>query len=96
MDQKRMIEFIDPDICNTCGKKTLEIYNRYDKPLGLSLALQSGEVKMFQKLNARYFKCRNCGMDYPIQWNGDIPIPLTDSNFNLFFDRYKNCGKGDK
>lgn len=85
----RPFEFADPDICNNCGCRSLELYNRYDKPMGLSLAIKSGEIEMFQKMNARYFRCKRCGAEFLIQWNSNIPIPLTDRSFDMFFEMYK-------
>ena len=90
MGNIKPIKFIDPVICNSCGNRSLEIYNRYDKPMGLTLAIQSGEIEMFQKMNVRYFKCKKCGAEFPIQWRDNIPIPLTDGNYDMFFEMYKN------
>lgn len=82
--------FERPDVCNNCRQCFLELYNVYNKPVGLSNAIDTGEINILHKLNVRYFKCKNCGFEFPIQWQKDgTPIPLTHSNIDLFMTSYK-------
>lgn len=83
------IKFIKSTICNECGYDSLEIYDNRDKPMHIKSHIENGEELLLQRLGARYFKCTNCGADYPIQWINDKPMPLAMSTFDLFFDRFK-------
>ena len=82
------------DKCSVCKKdRSLELYNVYDKPLYLSDAIDNSTTKSLVRMNARYFQCKNCGLQFPILWVGENPIPLELSTYDLFFESYKKYKK---
>lgn len=86
----RPFYFERPNVCNNCKTRSLELYNMYDKPLNIAAMICNNELEMAEKLNARYFKCKKCGQEYPIQWIDKKPYPLQWSTYQLFFDQFKS------
>lgn len=89
MELVRPITFVKATICNECGCDSLELYDSHDRPMGVKSYYDNNDTEILSRLNARYFKCTNCGADYPIQWIGNKPIPLTMGTYELFFNRFK-------
>ena len=82
----------DCPICN--AKRSMELYDRYNKPLYLSMILDTNQIKKINTKRLYYFKCRRCGRIFDIDWNSnrDIPYPLSDNKKNQFIKYYNSLG----
>ena len=78
------------DYCIKCKtKKSIELYNIYDKPMRYSNLLDYSNTidlsSILDNSSLSYMRCKKCGTIYKIYWRGNKPEPL-DSN--IFYDNF--------
>lgn len=80
---------IRPDTCSNCKKeRAIECYDYFNKPFNYSLLvdkfLKGDNIESIinNGRNLCYFKCRECGTYYRINWsNFKLPRPLKTEIF---------------
>lgn len=83
------------DTCTICnGYRSLELYDRFDKPLHYSQCIDRKEEKKLFYKGARYFKCKKCQAIFDIKWEDEIPRVAIDIDFLTFSQIYKNNSEG--
>ena len=84
-----VISFKQQDHCVSCNTdRVMELYDAYNKPISYSYFLdniKTVDMGIFDKRELSYFKCKKCGMLYPITWENTIPEPLINKNILYIF-----------
>jgi len=81
------------DTCPNCKRKrSLELYDRNNKPAYFSLILDKGEIERLHQRQFYYFKCKICDQEYRIDWSQEnrIPVPLLGKKLQYFLEDYIN------
>lgn len=75
---------LHPDYCYICNTAhVVDIYNCYDKPIGLTALLNyKKNIMESSKLSLKYGRCRNCGARFTLVWNPDGSVRMVH-NKNL-------------
>lgn len=81
-----------PDYCCHCNTAhSIEIFNCYDKPLGLSKLLNfANNIADVSKITISRAHCNNCGQDYLICWDSNgVPITMDEPDkMNSFISTF--------
>lgn len=81
------------DTCPECRRqRSLELYDKNDRPAWFTLILDRNEIDKLYSRQLYYFKCKQCGKEFRIDWGQDnrIPIPLLGNKLESFLNDY--CG----
>lgn len=81
------------DTCPNCKRKrSLELYDKNNKPGYFSLILDRGDLSKLHNRQFYYFKCKYCNNEYRIDWSGKdrIPVPLIGNKLRYFLEDYVN------
>ena len=79
------------DTCPICRRKrSLELYDRNDKPGYFSMILDKNELHRFTSRPFYYMKCVMCGKEFRIDWSNvnRIPVPLLGNKLENFLEDY--------
>ena len=74
------IIYYGPNFCLKCKNRSIEIFNYFNYPMGydkIANAFMSGyPVGTLLDKSAIYkMRCRKCGTNYSIRWEGEYPVP---------------------
>ena len=76
--EKCPIIFFGPKLCQACNKQGIEIYDRFDNPLGYSSLLRDKNSTGLRSIDRKAIysmKCSYCGKQYDIHWVDNFPYP---------------------
>lgn len=79
-----------PDTCPKCNKsRSLEVYNRFDKPMNYSFILDRHEDISKRMIDISYIKCKRCHERFFPRWDNEFIYPMEDINERDFMAYYK-------
>lgn len=92
-----VIEFVRQDNCFECGGKgSIDLYDEKGKSYNYTTVINNKQhdnmiLEFINSNTLNKFKCRKCGKEFTIGWEGNFPIPLLDNlkikNFVLSFKK---------
>lgn len=95
------IRFYPPNQCPRCRNKSIEMYTYFNSPMGYSrisdMFMQSKKMPedYLNKQEIYTFRCRVCGMCFPIKWEDGYPLPdFHPQSLNRFMADFKDANKG--
>ena len=89
---ERVLEIVRmEDYCPSCHSKfSIELYDVYNNPLGLTRMLNRNIVlKSIENERLSYMKCKKCNKVYKIQYHNNIPRPL-DESIDIEYNDFNN------
>lgn len=76
-------------ICSNCGKDTIEIFDFFGNPVRYKAMIlgKPESLEFLKDRNIYSMKCKNCGMEYKMEWKDDAsyPIPIRENNLEKLF-----------
>ena len=101
MKKKIELEFHRLDECPRCKELQLEIYDYWNNPMGYKsiadLYIRQLPVPegFLNKRELYTFRCKRCGICFPIIWDGTYPMPdLSPIDMRIFMNAFKEGKRG--
>ena len=78
--------------CPNCHTEdSLELYDKFNKGVGYLTYLKYGGYEdLMNKRELRYFRCNHCRKEFPIDFSGEYPIPMSMETYKDFEKRFRS------
>lgn len=90
-----VIERINPSLCPNCNNESIELFDNRNRKINYPLILRYNNkdtiIKKLSSVTLKTMKCNKCGKEFIIDWDRDLPYPLTKKEAFKFFEEYDNA-----